>query len=163
MTTEARCSCQHCDGHIEFPSEMDGQAINCPHCTSPTVLNDPTAPLPKGFAPRMDEIPETWKIVPKKRNFNLQIFLWYFGFSVVFAFLGYIMADTRPSILAAIGGGFGTAGLLFLAGLIYFAPSIVAHQNRKRNANAIFILNFFLGWTLIGWVVALVWVNTVEK
>lgn len=42
-------------------------------------------------------------------------------------------------------------------GVVYFAPSIVAHENKKRNLQAIFILNFFLGWTLLGWVIALIW------
>jgi ABC-type Na+ efflux pump permease subunit len=37
----------------------------------------------------------------------------------------------------------------------YFLPSIAGR--RKRNAGAIFILNLLLGWTFIGWVVALVW------
>src|SRR5437879_5552301 len=32
-----------------------------------------------------------------------------------------------------------------------------ARQNKKQNAGAIGALNFFLGWTLVGWVVALVW------
>lgn len=41
--------------------------------------------------------------------------------------------------------------------LIYFIPYIVAKQNKKQNAGAIGALNFFLGWTLVGWVVALVW------
>ena len=41
--------------------------------------------------------------------------------------------------------------------LVYFIPYIVAKQNKKQNAGAIGALNFFLGWTLVGWVVALVW------
>ena len=46
--------------------------------------------------------------------------------------------------------------LLGISGLIiYFLPAIAGHK--KRNAGAIFALNFFLGWTLIGWAVALVW------
>jgi hypothetical protein len=40
---------------------------------------------------------------------------------------------------------------------IYFIPTLVAHSNKKQNITAIGMLNFFLGWTLIGWVVALVW------
>jgi|SRR5438132_13592811 len=40
---------------------------------------------------------------------------------------------------------------------IYFIPYILARQNKKQNAEAIGALNFFLGWTLVGWVVALVW------
>ena len=48
-------------------------------------------------------------------------------------------------------------GFLFLAlcAALYFLPSILGAQ--KRNAIAIFVLNLFLGWTLVGWVVALVW------
>lgn len=46
--------------------------------------------------------------------------------------------------------------LLILASVaLYFLPSIVGRD--KRNASAIFVLNLLLGWTLIGWVVALVW------
>jgi hypothetical protein len=41
--------------------------------------------------------------------------------------------------------------------VMYFLPSIVAFARSKRDAAAIVLLNFFLGWTLIGWVVALVW------
>jgi hypothetical protein len=41
--------------------------------------------------------------------------------------------------------------------VMYFLPSIVALARSKRDLAAIVLLNFFLGWTLIGWVVALVW------
>jgi uncharacterized membrane protein YqaE (UPF0057 family) len=51
--------------------------------------------------------------------------------------------------------------LVIVALLIYFLPSLVARK--KQNANAIFILNLLLGWTLLGWVVALVWALTNEE
>jgi len=41
--------------------------------------------------------------------------------------------------------------------LAYFLPSIVAIARKKKNAVAIFMLNLFLGWSFVGWVVALVW------
>jgi len=41
--------------------------------------------------------------------------------------------------------------------VLYFLPSIVAFARGKRDAVSILILNFFLGWTAIGWVIALVW------
>ena len=41
--------------------------------------------------------------------------------------------------------------------VMYFLPSIIAFARSKRDTSAIVLLNFFLGWTLIGWVVALVW------
>jgi hypothetical protein len=41
--------------------------------------------------------------------------------------------------------------------VMYFLPSIIALARSKRDLLAIFLLNFFLGWSVIGWVVALVW------
>lgn len=46
---------------------------------------------------------------------------------------------------------------------IYFFPSFVAYYRGKKNTTAIFILNLFLGWTIIGWVIALVWACTEDK
>ncbi|HXW17160.1 MAG TPA: superinfection immunity protein [Candidatus Acidoferrales bacterium] len=49
---------------------------------------------------------------------------------------------------------------LVLAGLLYFLPSIIGHN--KRNAAGIFLLNFFLGWTFVGWIMALIWACTAD-
>jgi hypothetical protein len=46
---------------------------------------------------------------------------------------------------------------LLVAASIYFIPSIVALANKNPNGNSILVLNLFLGWTFIGWVVALAW------
>lgn len=46
---------------------------------------------------------------------------------------------------------------------IYFLPALHALWKKRRNSGAIFALNLFLGWTLIGWVVALVWSITNES
>ena len=54
------------------------------------------------------------------------------------------------------GGFFGFIAFLFSA-VLYFLPTIIAVAGRRRNTFAIFLLNLFLGWTFIGWVVALVW------
>jgi len=45
--------------------------------------------------------------------------------------------------------------LILVAFVLYFLPSIVGWD--KRNAGGIIVLNLFLGWTLIGWVAALIW------
>lgn len=49
---------------------------------------------------------------------------------------------------------------VFLA--IYFLPAIIASHRRHRNKTAITVLNLFLGWTFIGWVIALVWAYTAQ-
>lgn len=49
---------------------------------------------------------------------------------------------------------FGLIGLSLLIGA-YFAPTIVAGFRRHHQLGAIAVTNFFLGWTVIGWVVAM--------
>ena len=41
--------------------------------------------------------------------------------------------------------------------VFYFLPTIIAFVRSKRDAGAILVLNFLLGWTAIGWVIALIW------
>jgi len=42
-------------------------------------------------------------------------------------------------------------------------PAIIAGRRHHPNATAITALNLFLGWTLVGWVVALVWAFMVSQ
>ena len=59
-----------------------------------------------------------------------------------------------------VGGA--TNGMRYFLATLAFLPSIVAA--RRQNAGAIFVLNLvlnlFLGITVIGWAVALVWAYT---
>ena len=55
----------------------------------------------------------------------------------------------------------GVAGaIMFLiafavAVCLYFLPSIVALTRHSHNLGSVVVLNLFLGWTLVGWVVSL--------
>jgi hypothetical protein len=40
---------------------------------------------------------------------------------------------------------------------LYLAPSLVAWQRTVKATVGVLIVNVFLGWTFIGWVVALAW------
>jgi len=51
--------------------------------------------------------------------------------------------------------------IILIIGLFYFLPTFLS--SNKRNAGAIFLVNLLLGWTFIGWVVALVWAVSYEK
>ena len=42
----------------------------------------------------------------------------------------------------------------------YFIPTGVAYSRDHRSFNAIFLVNFFLGWSILGWLWALIWANT---
>jgi hypothetical protein len=44
---------------------------------------------------------------------------------------------------------------LILSVALYFLPAIIAAVRHTHNATAILLLNLFLGWTVVGWFVAL--------
>ena len=50
--------------------------------------------------------------------------------------------------------------MLIVATLIYFLPTVIALARGHLSTLAIFLLNLFLGWTLIGWLIALIWCCT---
>lgn len=47
--------------------------------------------------------------------------------------------------------------LIAVAIYLYFIPAIYASRKNRRDTMPILVLNVLLGWTLVGWVVALVW------
>jgi hypothetical protein len=66
------------------------------------------------------------------------------------------MPSPPPEAVAGVGIFLIVVWLIGI--LMYFIPAIAGM--RHKQAAAIFILNFFLGWTIIGWVGALVWACT---
>jgi len=53
----------------------------------------------------------------------------------------------------ALGGW----GLIGIVGALYFAPTILAKSRGSPDTLAIFVVNFVLGWTFLGYLFALVW------
>ena len=52
----------------------------------------------------------------------------------------------------------GAIGGLFILTIIlglYFVPGILATARHSKNAAAVWVIDIFLGWTMVGWVVAL--------
>jgi Superinfection immunity protein len=77
--------------------------------------------------------------------------------AVLFAVILLIITDSGTSLHAC--------ALLTVAFAVYFLPALVAWHRRHQHTMAIFVTNLFLGWTFIGWVVALVWacMNTLKS
>lgn len=40
-----KCDCQFCSGSIEYPSELAGTTVNCPHCSQPITLEPIKPPI----------------------------------------------------------------------------------------------------------------------
>jgi Superinfection immunity protein len=56
-------------------------------------------------------------------------------------------------VLLGAGAIHNAAFLIFLG--LYFLPTVVAFSRRVVNRGSVAVINVFLGWTFIGWVVAL--------
>jgi hypothetical protein len=92
------------------------------------------------------------------------------GSTVVKWFFGFVAAGIVAFTIVGASGGHGALGgaaavttFLCIAGaslIVYFVPAIIAADRRHRQATAIFFLDLFLGWSLLGWVAALVWACT---
>ncbi len=67
---------------------------------------------------------------------------------VLFAVYAVIRDNSQ---LSEIGNIFGFLALLVL----YFLPGLIASRRKHPQLNSIVAVNIFLGWTLVGWVVAL--------
>lgn len=58
----------------------------------------------------------------------------------------------------------GLAGVAGVAAFgLYFLPTIVAGFRNTRGQLAIMVLNLFLGWTMLFWVLALAWALADER
>src|ERR1700760_475720 len=78
--------------------------------------------------------------------------------------------SSRIAYLQVSGGGAlacvrrlrrGATVLTFIAGvLLYFLPAIVGRH--KHDAVGIFVVNLLFGWTVIGWVIAMIWACAAE-
>ena len=80
------------------------------------------------------------------------------------------MNPMKRALMPTEFGGYGAIffACLVLAGLftipavtlvlvVYFVPLIIAMSRNSPHSAPLMALNLFLGWTLIGWVVALCW------
>jgi len=59
--------------------------------------------------------------------------------------------------------GLAIGALWIVGGLLYFVPTVVAAMRDCKAAGGIAVVNIFLGWTFVGWVVALAWAVSGEQ
>lgn len=56
--------------------------------------------------------------------------------------------------------------VILLAGvalIVYFVPTIEAYRRNHRNREGVFVVNLLLGWSLVGWCVAMVWATIKQE
>jgi hypothetical protein len=70
--------------------------------------------------------------------------------------------STESDVTSVASTGVGMGVIVILVGL-YFLPTVIAASRGHKNAAAILVLNLLLGWTVLGWIIALVWSFTSSK
>ena len=60
-------------------------------------------------------------------------------------------------ILPALVEGLGIGLFLMILFIPYWTPTIIAFVRKHPSRGGILALNFFFGWTFVGWVVSLAW------
>ena len=99
----------------------------------------------------------------QKRKLNL-IFkiLCCIGCIIDFVLYGFITDwHFRPEESIAIIIAMIIPGILTQC--LYFLPYLIAFNKNHQQETAIFVLNLFAGWTVIAWIICLVWAFTTKK
>ena len=101
-----------------------------------------------------DEFAVTARIRERRRDQKRDSYFISFAVvSVIFVVLALGFSRSFESAIAILL-------VLCLIASIYLLPFAVAFQRSHKHTQAIFALNLLLGWSFIGWVVALVWALT---
>lgn len=65
--------------------------------------------------------------------------------------------DRLEEFISIVVGALGMGLTFFVVACLYFLPTIIATKRKHHNSAPICIINIFLGWTFLGWVIALGW------
>lgn len=59
-------------------------------------------------------------------------------------------------------GGHGVLWFFAIAMALYFLPVLIARLRDAAHTGGLFLVNLFFGWTMIGWLLCLVWALLAE-
>jgi Superinfection immunity protein len=78
-----------------------------------------------------------------------------------------ILAFATAQAKSVGGPSMETWGVWFLFLLIllffYFLPAVIASNRNTKHGGMIVFINFVFGWTVLGWIAALIWAIDVSK
>ena len=154
--------CKSCGRTINFSSKSAGLIENCPYCgkfvSLHECINNPDPEFewqPTFLKTEKLSIQDFWKVVGI--SFGIVAGIALLLTLLVFLWKSQAVANGLQSTGTFVWntGVLLAAGIIFL--LIYFLPTIIAAKNQNKDVSAIFIINLLLGWTFLGWVIALAW------
>lgn len=145
--------CKYCNEWLEIECPFCAETIKandteCPYCHS-VLINFPQSDNNKSkFNTEIEQKPVSATISIEQEQHKSYLFM-------IAKAIGYII-----SVILLFKFGLGVFICTIISLNIYFLPAIVADEKFHPNTTAIFLLNLFLGATIIGWIVALIWAVT---
>lgn len=82
--------------------------------------------------------------------------MFFVRFVILAFFSAYSVSMGHEVALNAFGEAIALSAVLFVP-CLYMLPTYEAWSRKQQNLQSIAALNLFLGWTVIGWVAALIW------
>jgi|GEM_PF-1076171 len=132
--------CPHCRRAISAPADTE---VTCHLCGGGLIAKSPGFKTPAKPA--------------KSKNHGSPILL---AFLLILLLLGIHAATTEEFTFDA--GLICQVVSMGLVAVAYLIPSTIVALRDTSHQKLIFLLNLFTGWTVIGWIVALVW-SIVDK
>lgn len=83
---------------------------------------------------------------------GLTVAILVFSLAVIFTFASLTIGGGKPEERGPVAFASG-----LILGLIYFYPSINAVVRWHHSLKKLITVNALLGWTIVGWVVVLIW------
>lgn len=96
-------------------------------------------------------------------SFLTVIIVGYLIYTALFVCLFGFINDWDLGVERVIGLTLSSALFSILYMYIYFLPYLIANKKEHLQKRAIYILNIFAGWTIIAWIIALIWANAEPK
>jgi hypothetical protein len=158
---------------VSEPILVEATPIEVTHRQSPTFGSSslPAAPLPTYFPQpinpslRLKDKPRARSST--KKETKLRIFIYGIGIVCIAlcmpALFDVVTDDGQGDIVSLFGAICLTIAGLVVGILSYFAPLIYAASVKHRHTLQIGLLNVFVGWTILGWIVALIWASMHDK
>lgn len=95
----------------------------------------------------------------EKKRAQDKMFMWFMGLGTALGVGSVFLKTQHPQIWETVSA----VGLVLTLLGAYFLPSTIAKGAKHPQTTAIFLLNLLLGWTFLGWVVALIWAAYKQK
>src|SRR5262249_7732769 len=147
-----KIACLSCGQRLQVPMPAPSKTVLAPLVEYAPTMLQPGQPLQAApFVPPGAIQPTA---VDPSRPFPWRRVLMLAGLAVLLLLLIVFVVIISPRL------GAPEILVILIFSPLYFLPSFVAGSRGHHNSAAIFVLNLLLGWSFIGWAIALVWAFT---